>query len=230
MTKRLFDIVTASLGLLVLSPLLVLVAVLVKLTSPGPVLFRQERIGRGFRPFLICKFRTMAADAPRQGGQITFGRDSRITRVGHVLRKMKIDELPQLINVLKGEMSLVGPRPEVPEYVDLFRQDYEEILQARPGITDLASIEYREEAAILGRAEDPRKEYVERVLPDKIRLAKQYVRQSSFSGDLVLIMKTVLSLVWDHVGSADKLESPPAPPPDANGERGRRRPDRRASS
>jgi len=133
MTKRTFDVTVALLGLLLLSPVLIVAALLIKLDSRGPVFFRQERIGRGFRPFLIYKFRTMVQDAPRKGGPITFGEDSRITRVGRFLRKTKIDEIPQLINVLKGEMSFVGPRPEVRKYVELFRRDYEEILKIRPG-------------------------------------------------------------------------------------------------
>ena len=129
---------------------------------------------------------------------ITFGQDPRITRLGRVLRSTKLDELPQLINVLKGDMSLVGPRPEVRHYVDLFRQDYEEILEVRPGITDLASLAYREEAALLGRAADPEQEYRTRVLPEKIRLAKEYVRRTSFWFDLLLIIQTVAVLVGDR--------------------------------
>jgi lipopolysaccharide/colanic/teichoic acid biosynthesis glycosyltransferase len=193
-SKQAFDIIVAFVGLLFLSPLLLLVALLIKIDSRGPVFFRQERIGRAFRPFLIYKFRTMVEDASRKGGSITFGRDPRITRVGRVLRKTKIDELPQLINVLRGEMSFVGPRPEVRQYVELFRQDYEEILKVLPGITDLASLRYRHEADILGRSENPEEEYVGRVLPEKIRLAKEYVRQASLFLDVTLIFKTILKL------------------------------------
>jgi lipopolysaccharide/colanic/teichoic acid biosynthesis glycosyltransferase len=193
--KRAFDITAASVGLLLLSPLLLFVSLLIKLDSPGPALFRQERMGRGFRPFLIYKFRTMVQDAPGKGGMITFGKDPRITRVGRILRKTKIDEFPQLINILRGEMSFVGPRPEVPRYVELFREDYAEILQVLPGITDLASLQYRHEAEILGRCEDPEEEYVTRVLPEKIRLAKEYLSQSSLHFDIILILKTVLSLL-----------------------------------
>ena len=192
MSKQAFDIIVAFVGLLFLSPLLLLVAFLIKIDSRGPVFFRQERIGRGFRPFHIYKFRTMVEDASRIGGSITFGIDPRITRVGRVLRKTKIDELPQLINVLRGEMSFVGPRPEVRQYVELFRQDYEEILKVLPGITDLASLRYRHEAEILGRFEKPEEEYVKRVLPEKIRLAKEYVRRSSLLLDITLIFKTIL--------------------------------------
>jgi len=192
--KRAFDIVLAMLGLLLLSPLLLLVALLIRLDSPGPIFFKQERVGRKFRPFRIYKFRTMVHDAPQRGGPITFGADPRITRLGRVLRKAKIDELPQLINVLRGEMSFVGPRPEVRKYVELFREDYAEILKIPPGITDLASIKYRDEAQVLGRAENPEEEYVMCVLPKKIELAKAYLERSSLFFDLTLIMKTLLRL------------------------------------
>lgn len=189
--KRTFDVLVAGIGLVLLSPLLGLTAALVKLTSPGPVLFRQERIGREFRPFLINKFRSMVADAARKGATVTAGKDPRITPVGHILRKTKLDELPQLFNVLVGDMSLIGPRPEVPKYVEMFRKDYEEILRMRPGISDLASIEYRDEAAILGQSEDPEREYVDRVLPEKIRLAKEYLCRASFWYDVSLILRTL---------------------------------------
>jgi lipopolysaccharide/colanic/teichoic acid biosynthesis glycosyltransferase len=197
--KRLLDIVGAGIGMVVLWPLLLVVALLVKCTSRGPAFFRHERMGRGFRHFGVLKFRTMVEDAPRLGGSITFGDDPRITRVGKWLRKSKIDELPQLINVLRGEMSLVGPRPEVRRYVEMFRDDYEEILQLRPGITDLASIEYRDEAAVLGEASDPETEYVQRVLPEKIRLAKQYVRRRSLRLDLRILFGTVIHLAGDRI-------------------------------
>ncbi len=195
MTKRGFDIVAAGAGLLLLSPLLLLVAVVIAMESPGGVLFRQRRIGRHFRPFSIYKFRTMVVDANLRGPLITCGEDARITRVGRCLRWSKIDELPQLINVVKGEMSLVGPRPEIAEYVEKFRHDYTEILTVRPGLTDLASLKYRDEAAVLSRVTDPLKEYVERVLPEKTELAKQYLRQSSFMFDLLLIAKTLVAVV-----------------------------------
>ncbi len=193
--KRTFDVVVSVLGLLLLLPFGVAVALLIKWDSRGPVFFRQERVGRGFRPFLIYKFRTMVEDAPRRGGLITVGEDPRITRVGWYLRKTKIDEMPQLINVLKGEMSFVGPRPEVRQYVELFRKDYEEILKVRPGITDLASLKYRDEGEVLGRSQDSEEEYVNRILPEKIHLAKEHLRRSSFFLDLTLVFKTLLKLV-----------------------------------
>ena len=194
MMKRMFDIVVAAAALVVLFPLLVLSALLIKLDSPGPIFFKQERIGRNFRPFWIYKFRTMAQDAPARGGLVTIGEDARVTRVGRLLRKSKIDEIPQLTNILRGDMALVGPRSEVRQYVELFRRDYEEILQVRPGLTDLASLKYRDEAALLGKAANPEDEYRTRVLPDKIRLAKDYLRRSSFLFDLGLILKTLFKL------------------------------------
>jgi lipopolysaccharide/colanic/teichoic acid biosynthesis glycosyltransferase len=191
MTKRTFDIIVSVLGLVVLTPLLLLLAVVIKLDSPGPIFFRQERIGRGFRPFSIFKFRTMVQNLSDQGRLITVGDDPRITRVGRILRKSKFDELPQLINVLKGDMSLVGPRPEVRRYVELFRKDYEQILKIRPGITDLASLKYNDEATLLTQLENPEAEYCNRILPDKISLSKEYVKKSSFIFDLSLIIKTL---------------------------------------
>jgi len=206
--KRIVDVVASAIGLLLLGPVMLLAAVLVKLSSPGPVLFRQQRVGRGLRPFWIYKFRSMVQDAPQRGGPITIGDDRRITPIGRWLRKTKIDELPQLLNVLKGEMSLVGPRPEAPRYVELFRRDYEEILRVRPGITDLASIRYRDEAAILGRSPDPEQEYVGRVLPEKIRLAREYIAGRSLWLDLRLIAATVFRLVGDRLARSPDLEQP----------------------
>ena len=199
MSKRLVDIVAATLGLAMLMPVLLLVACLIRLTSAGPVFFRQERMGRGFRPFRIYKFRTMVADASRRGVLLTAGDDPRVTRLGRFFRKTKIDELPQLINVLLGDMSLVGPRPEVPRYVEMFRDDYREILRVRPGMTDLASIEYRDEAAVLGQADDPEEQYVRVVLPRKIQLSKQYIRHASLRFDLLLVAKTIQSLITDRL-------------------------------
>jgi lipopolysaccharide/colanic/teichoic acid biosynthesis glycosyltransferase len=192
--KRSFDVVASSVGLVLLAPLFALIGLLIKLDSTGPVFFCQERIGLGLKKFVIYKFRTMVADASVRGGLLTAPEDSRITRLGKILRKTKIDELPQLINVFRGEMSFVGPRPEVAKYVDLFRRDYGEILQVQPGITDLASLKYRDEAAILRLASDPEREYLTRVLPDKIALGKEYVRRSSFCFDMSLIFKTLVKV------------------------------------
>ena len=201
MTKRAFDILVSVAGLIVLLPLLLLVATAIKLDSSGPVFFRQWRVGRKFRRFGIYKFRTMIDDAFDRGLPITVGRDSRITRVGKILRKTKIDELPQLLNVLKGDMSLVGPRPEVARYVELFRPDYEHILKVRPGLTDLASLKYSDEASILGQSANPERDYVARLLPDKIRLAKEYIQRSSLLFDVKLIVETIIKLFGHRISS-----------------------------
>ncbi len=195
--KRTFDIGVSFVGLILLSPLMLLAALAIKLDSPGPIMFRQKRIGKGFRPFLIYKFRTMVQGASDRRRSFTVGDDPRIISSGRFLRRTKIDEIPQLINVLKGDMSFVGPRPEVPEVVELFRSEYEEILKVRPGITDLASLKYRDEAAVLEQSENPEEEYLRRVLPDKINLSKEYIRRSSFFLDLTLILKTVRKL-FEH--------------------------------
>ena len=191
MIKVLFDFFAALAGLVILAPLFGVVALCIKLDSEGPVFFKQERMGRYFEPFLVYKFRTMVVDAARFGALTTSDQDPRITRSGRWLRHTKIDELPQLINILKGEMSLVGPRPELRRYVNLFRTDYEEILKVKPGITDLASLKYQDEAAILGRSTDPETEYRTKILPDKIALAKEYVCRSSFLLDLSLTLRTL---------------------------------------
>lgn len=196
MAKRLFDILLSALGLLLLSPVLLATALWVKLDSPGPVLFRQQRVGRHGEPFAIHKFRTMRVDAPALGPQITVGADPRITRSGATLRRYKLDELPQLWDVLRGAMSMVGPRPEVARYVALYPDDLRQlVLSVRPGITDLASIEYRDESAVLAAASDPERSYVEEVMPAKLALAAQYVRTQSLAGDLRLILRTI-SAVW----------------------------------
>jgi lipopolysaccharide/colanic/teichoic acid biosynthesis glycosyltransferase len=188
--KRAIDLVGAGTGLLLLGPLFALIALVIKLDSEGPIFFKQERIGRAFRPFFIYKFRTMVNHASHLGPAITVGNDTRITRVGRHLRRTKIDELPQLINVLKGEMSLVGPRPELPKYVEAFHQQYEEILSLRPGITDLASLKFIDEASLLANATDPERTYRECVLPQKLALAKQYVKEHSFWTDGLLLVHT----------------------------------------
>jgi len=195
MTKRLFDLFWSIIGLLLCWPLFLIAAVAIKLDSVGPVIFQQERIGRGFRPFFIYKFRTMVNDAPKQGGALTASGDPRVTSVGRILRQTKLDELPQLINVFKGDMSLVGPRPEVRKYVEVFHERYRTVLTVRPGMTDLASLKYRDESAILAAAENPEAEYLKRILPDKLRLAEDYVRQASIGLDLRLILQTLLKLL-----------------------------------
>lgn len=196
MSKRLFDLLMSTLGLLVLAPVMVLMALAIKWDSPGEVFFRQERVGRFGKPFRIHKFRTMHQAQSSQGLQITVGADARITRVGHVLRRSKLDELPQLIDVWLGDMSLVGPRPEVPRYVALYPDEMRrKILSVRPGITDVASIEYRDESTVLARASDPEHAYVHEVLPHKLALSARYVDSASLLGDVVLIGRTLLAIV-----------------------------------
>jgi lipopolysaccharide/colanic/teichoic acid biosynthesis glycosyltransferase len=195
LAKRLFDVIVAALGLLLLSPLLIAIALWIKLDSPGPVFFRQERVGRGGVLFRIHKFRSMRADAPLAGPQLTVGADPRITRAGQVLRRTKLDELPQLIDVLAGSMSLVGPRPEVPRYVALYPAALrDKVLSVRPGITDPASIEYRDESALLARATDPERVYIEQIMPAKLRCAASYVDRMSLANDVRLIGATLRSL------------------------------------
>jgi lipopolysaccharide/colanic/teichoic acid biosynthesis glycosyltransferase len=193
--KRLFDIVGASVALLLLWPLLLAVALWIKLDSPGPVFFRQERVGRHGVPFRIHKFRTMVIDAPARGLQITVGADPRITRAGAFLRRTRIDELPQFIDVLQGTMSLVGPRPEVPRYVALYPSALRErALAVRPGITDPSSIEFIAEAERLARAADPEREYVEVILPQKVRAAAEYAEQATLWSDLRVLWRTLGAL------------------------------------
>jgi lipopolysaccharide/colanic/teichoic acid biosynthesis glycosyltransferase len=196
MSKRLFDLFFASIGLLALCPLMTLIALAIKLDSPGAVFFRQERVGRFGVPFRIHKFRTMQQALSGRGLQITVGADVRVTRVGHFLRRSKLDELPQLIDVWLGRMSLVGPRPEVPRYVALYPEAMRrKILSVRPGITDVASIEYRDESAVLARAADPEHAYVHEVLPHKLALSARYVDSASLLGDVVLIGRTLLAIL-----------------------------------
>jgi lipopolysaccharide/colanic/teichoic acid biosynthesis glycosyltransferase len=196
MSKRIFDWVASGLGLLVLSPVLLALALWIKLDSPGPVFFRQERVGQGGRVFRIHKFRTMVTNAERLGLQITVGADARVTRVGQWLRKYKLDELPQLLDVWLGHMSLVGPRPEVPRYVACYPANVRElVLSVRPGITDRASIEFKDENEILGKAIDPNSAYVQDVLPIKLRYYVEYVETQSFFGDIGLIFRTLKALI-----------------------------------
>ena len=196
MSKSFFDWLASTCGLLALAPVLLLLAVWIKLDSQGPVFFRQERVGRGGKLFRIHKFRTMVTDADRRGLQITVGADARVTRVGQWLRKYKLDELPQLLDVWLGHMSLVGPRPEVPRYVACYPADVRDVvLSVRPGITDRASIEFKDENEILGRSTDPQLAYVNEVLPIKLGYYVEYVNNRSFWGDISLIFKTFTTLV-----------------------------------
>lgn len=194
--KRLFDLFWTIPSLFLLSPIFLFIGVWVKIDSPGPVFFRQERVGRFGKSFRIFKFRTMCLDAESKGRQITVGADPRITRSGNFLRKTKLDELPQLINVILGEMTLVGPRPEVPRYVALYPTDVRErVLSVPPGITDNASIEYKDESTILGQAADPDKAYIEEVMPIKLEYYQRYVAERSLWLDFTLILRTLREII-----------------------------------
>jgi lipopolysaccharide/colanic/teichoic acid biosynthesis glycosyltransferase len=189
------DLVVSLLVLLPASPLFVVVAVLIRREDGGPVFYRANRVGRGGRPFQMYKFRTMVVDADRIGGPSTAGDDPRLTRIGTTIRRSKLDELPQLLNVVRGEMSLVGPRPEVQHYVDMYSAAEREILSVKPGITDWASIRYRNEADLLRGAADPEQAYMERIRPGKIALALEYVDKQSVVVDLSLILQTAAALL-----------------------------------
>jgi lipopolysaccharide/colanic/teichoic acid biosynthesis glycosyltransferase len=194
--KRLFDLVGAGLALLMLSPLMLLIAAAIKFDTPGTVFFRQERVGRGGRHFRIHKFRTMVADAPSRGPAVTAEGDARITRTGAWLRRTRLDELPQLIDVLAGDMSIVGPRPEVPQYVALYPAGLrEQVLALRPGITDPVSLRFADEGAQLARATDPEREYREVLLPAKLRAAAEYAARATLWTDAVVVARTVQFLV-----------------------------------
>ena len=193
--KRIFDIVCSGLGLIILSPFLLFVAIRIKMGSDGPVFFKQIRVGEKGREFKILKFRTMVVDAEKLGRQITVGNDSRITKIGAFLRKYKIDELPQLINVFKGDMSLVGPRPEVPRYVNMYTEEQRRVLDVKPGITDLASIRYRDENELLAQAENPDEFYINTIMPDKLALNVEYINKSNIFLDIYIILKTILKCI-----------------------------------
>lgn len=193
--KRLFDFTTAFLALVLLWPVLLIIALFVKATSPGPAFYCGKRAGRQGKIFKMYKFRTMVADADRLGGSCTSESDARVTRSGYWLRKFKLDELPQLLNVLVGDMSLVGPRPEVQEYVQLFTPEERAILSVRPGITDWASLWDRDEAQALAGHPDPERAYLELIRPEKIRLQLEYVRRRSFLTDLSILFATLRILV-----------------------------------
>ena len=193
--KRLMDVTVSGCALLVLWPVLLLIAAAIKIDDPGPVFYRQVRVGRGGKHFRIFKFRTMIVDADKKGLAITVGRDNRITRVGAFLRKSKLDELAQLINVFTGEMSFVGPRPEVPKYVDMYTPYQKQVLLVRPGITDYASIAYRNENDLLEGAEDPERMYIDVIMPDKIELNMKYLREISPIADIRLIFKTIVAVI-----------------------------------
>jgi lipopolysaccharide/colanic/teichoic acid biosynthesis glycosyltransferase len=196
MAKRIFDLIAAGAALVILSPFLAAIALWIRIDSPGPIMFRQERVGLHGRLFRIHKFRTMVADAETRGPQLTVDGDARVTRAGRLLRRYKLDELPQLIDVFRGEMSLVGPRPEVPKYVALYPERVRSvILSVRPGITDLASIEFRNENQLLGAAPDPEREYIEKILPVKLSYYQQYAQSHTLWGDVKILVGTLRAVL-----------------------------------
>ena len=195
--KRLFDITASGLGLLVLSPLFLILAVWIKLDSPGPVFYRQVRVGRGNKDFRLFKFRSMRVGSDKKGLITVGGHDPRVTRSGYYIRKYKLDELPQLINVFIGDMSLVGPRPEVRKYVDLYTPEQLHVLDVRPGITDMASIRYRNENELLEQATDPEQYYRDVVMQDKLRINLEYIADHSFIKDLKIIFMTFKAVVTE---------------------------------
>ncbi len=193
--KRTFDVIMSGLGLLCLSPLFLVLAVWIKCDSPGPVFYRQTRVGRGNRDFRLFKFRSMRPDSDRLGLITIGGHDPRVTRSGYYIRKYKLDEFPQLINVFLGDMSLVGPRPEVRKYVDLYTPEQMRVLDVRPGITSLASIRYRNENDILAAADDPDRAYIEQVMPDKLAIDLEYVGKANLRSDIALIFSTFREII-----------------------------------
>lgn len=193
--KRLFDLIASGCGLLVLSPIFLVLAVWVKLDSPGPVFYRQVRVGRGNKDFRLFKFRSMRIGSDKSGLITVGGRDPRVTCSGYYIRKYKLDELPQLINVFLGDMSLVGPRPEVRKYVDMYTPEQMHVLDVRPGITDMASICYRNENELLEKVENPEAYYVGTIMQDKLRINLEYVHNQSFWGDIKLIFKTFGAII-----------------------------------
>jgi len=193
--RRVLDVVASATVLVLLAPLLAVIAVLVKLRSPGPVFFVQKRMGRGCAPFGLLKFRTMRVDASAHGPKVTIGADPRITPIGTVLRRYKLDELPQFANVLRGDMSLVGPRPEVPEYVAQYTEEQRRVFAVRPGITDPASLTYHDEASLLATFDEPERAYREQVLPHKLAISLDYLERRTIVSDLRVIAETALRMV-----------------------------------
>lgn len=195
MIKRLFDIIFSVFGLILLLPILIIISIWIKIDSKGPVFFRQKRVGQFNSDFRIFKFRTMRLNSDKLGLLTVGDRDPRVTRIGYYLRKYKLDEFPQLINVLIGNMSFVGPRPEVRKYVNHYSEDDMQILNLKPGITDYASIEYRDEVELLKKAEDPERTYIEEIMPEKIKLNKMYIKNYSIFTDIKIIIKTFLAII-----------------------------------
>lgn len=194
-SKRIFDIVSSACAIFILAPVFLIIVLLIRIDSRGPIIYRQKRVGKNNQDFYLNKFRTMVTDADKKG-QLTVGmRDARITRIGYFLRKYKLDEFPQLINVMNGEMSIVGPRPEVRKYVNLYSEEQQRVLQALPGLTDPASLAYINENEILGKAENPEKTYIEEVMPAKLELNLQYIDRQNLKTDIDLIFQTLKKII-----------------------------------
>jgi lipopolysaccharide/colanic/teichoic acid biosynthesis glycosyltransferase len=193
--KRIFDIFFSSFGILALLPLFLLISILIKITSKGPVFFVQKRVGKNGKLFNLYKFRTMFLNAEKMGASITSKDDKRITKIGFFLRKYKIDEFPQLFNVLKGDISFVGPRPELQKFVEYYKNDYEEILKIKPGITDYAAIKFSNENDLIRDKENPEAFYVEKILPEKIKLYKKYLSEMNLINDVKIIFLTIINIL-----------------------------------
>ena len=193
--KPIIDFVLSSMTLVLLLPCFIIIALLIKKDNTGPVFYKQKRMGKSFKPFFIYKFRSMVVNADKNGSLITHAEDNRITKIGAILRRYKLDELPQLLNVCKGDMSIVGPRPEVEKYCKLFTKDYDTILQVKPGITDPATLFYSQEELILSQEKDKEKAYIQKVLPEKIMMSKEYVESLSLINDWKLIFKTLKKII-----------------------------------
>lgn len=192
---RFFDFILSLVGIVVLAPIFIVLAIWIKIDSKGPVFYKQVRVGQNGIDFGLFKFRSMVVDADKKGLITVGGRDPRITRSGYFIRKYKLDELPQLINVLVGDMSLVGPRPEVRKYVDLYTDEQQKVLSVKPGITDYASIEYMDENEILGKSSDPEKTYIEEIMPEKIKYNMKYINNKNLFEYFKIILLTVLKIV-----------------------------------
>ena len=212
MLKRAFDIVVALVGLVFFSPLMLIIAVFIKLDSPGSVFYRAPRVGKGGRPFRMYKFRTMVADADKIGPAITVDKDPRITRMGAHLRRSRLDEIPQLIDVLRGEMSMVGPRPEAPYYVEKYSPEQREVLMVKPGMTAPAQIAFRHEEEALSNAETLEDEYMSVILPPKLAMDLQYIEQQSLSLDLKILFQTAWVLLADRLRVRSQRQVKPSQP------------------
>ena len=195
--KRLLDIIVSLIAIIVLSPLFLIAAISIKLEDGGPVFFTQERVGKDFKKFEVIKFRTMVIDAPKKGLSITKKSDPRVTKVGKVLRRYKLDEMPQIINVLKGDMSVVGPRSEVEKYVNMFKEDFKEILKVRPGMAGYTIIKFRNEEEILEKYDSLEEGYIKEVLPQKLALDKEYIKNISLWNDIKIFVLTFLKVIFD---------------------------------